>query len=161
MLPTAALDVGLDAPLVRSQVEHLLFIEHDDDFKNMLSDVATQTRDTQNRAETRMRERMEREQAQKMEAEKARIRDEALKEAREKLEAEKPPESPPQGLHPSAIPTTPHVPQRGTASLLRRTVTVVFHVEVPPSVTPPQIEEQLLAKMHATGFKRVASITVE
>ena len=129
----------------------------------------------QDQAETRMRERMEREQAQELkeekaafirdqvlerEAERARIRDEAMKEAREKLEAEKPQESPSPGLHPEAQPSVPRVPQRGTASLLRRTVTVVFHVEVPPSVTPPQIEEQLLAKMRAAGFKRIASVTV-
>ena len=115
------------------------------------------------KAEARMRERMEREQAAKLEAERAQIRDEALKEARAKIAAD-PPDiictRPSQGLHPSAIPTTPHVPQRGTASLLRRMVTVVFHVEVPPSVTPPQIEEQLLAKMRAAGFKRIASVTV-
>ena len=183
MLDTAALNVGLDAPLVRAQVDHFLLDGTDEEYKARLGEVASQVKATQDQAEARMRERMEREQAAKLEAERAkleaendvslgemlarektRIRDEAMKEARAKLEAEKPPESPPQGMHPSAIPTTPHVPQRVTArqaSLLRRVVTVVFHVDAPPGVSSKRIEEQLLVRMQDAGFKRVASITVE
>ena len=75
--------------------------------------------------------------------------------------SEKPQEPLSQGLHPSAQPSVPHVPQRGAPGFLQRIVTVKFAVNVFSSVPPEQIETQLREKMESAGFKHISSISVQ